>query len=117
MATKEKAYLVAWPIFGTSNQLLASLTLLALSVWLISRGKPVLYTILPMLFMLVMTLWSLITFIIPFIQAIPVIFSGTAVKPDIIIAGICGIILLVLSVLLMYEAAKVLLFRRADQKI
>jgi carbon starvation protein len=35
MLAREKAYLVAWPIFGTSNQLLASLTLLAVSVWLI----------------------------------------------------------------------------------
>ncbi len=35
LLTKEKAYLVAWPIFGTSNQMLASLTLLVISVWLI----------------------------------------------------------------------------------
>ena len=29
LSTKEKSYLVAWPIFGSSNQLLAALTLLA----------------------------------------------------------------------------------------
>jgi len=39
MLAREKAYLVAWPIFGTSNQLLASLTLLAASVWLIKTGE------------------------------------------------------------------------------
>jgi carbon starvation protein len=32
MTAEEKAYLVAWPIFGTSNQMLASLSLLAISI-------------------------------------------------------------------------------------
>src|SRR4029450_13855145 len=32
-------YLTAWRIFGASNQLLAALTLLALSVWLRRRGR------------------------------------------------------------------------------
>ena len=71
MFTKEKGYLLAWPIFGSSNQLLASLILLALSVWLIKIGRIPLYTILPMLFMMAMTIWSLISLTIPFLQALP----------------------------------------------
>jgi carbon starvation protein len=59
MLTEEKGYLVAWPIFGTSNQLLAGLTLLAVSVWLTKTGRNAIYTIIPMIFMLVMTIWSL----------------------------------------------------------
>jgi len=110
MLTKEKGYLVAWPIFGTSNQLLASLTLLALSVWLIRTKKSALYTILPMLFMMVMTLWSLITLTWPFILSVPALFRGVYVKPDVMISGICGVILFVLSLLLIFEA-RVLLFR------
>ena len=39
LATEEKAYKIAWPIFGTSNQMLASLTLLAISGWLIGLGQ------------------------------------------------------------------------------
>jgi len=55
MFTKEKGYLVAWPIFGTSNQLLASLILLSVSVWLIKSGKNAIYAIIPMIFMMTMT--------------------------------------------------------------
>jgi len=112
MATKEKGYLVAWPIFGTSNQLLASLTLLAISVWLMKTGKNAVYTILPMIFMTVMTLWSLLTFIIPFITALG---AGVAIKPDTTISGICGIILFILSLLLIYEAIRVLFIPTAEK--
>ncbi|HEX7319319.1 MAG TPA: carbon starvation CstA family protein [bacterium] len=107
MATKEKGYLVAWPIFGTSNQLLASLTLLAVSVWLIRTGRNAIYAILPMIFMLVMTLWSLITFIQPFIKNI---IGGIALKPDMTISGITSIILLALSIMLIVEAIRVFFF-------
>ncbi len=107
MATKEKGYLVAWPIFGTSNQLLASLTLLAVSVWLIRTGRNAIYAIIPMIFMLVMTLWSLITFIQPFIKNI---IGGITLKPDMTISGITSIILLALSIMLIVEAIRVFFF-------
>lgn len=116
MFTKEKGYLVAWPIFGTSNQLLASLTLLALSVWLIRTGKNAIYTILPMIFMLGITLWSLIILTLPFLNSFPYLISGLAVKPDTLISGICGIILFILSMLLVFEAIKVLLLRPLENK-
>lgn len=108
MFTKEKGYLLAWPIFGSSNQLLASLILLALSVWLIKIGRTPLYTILPMLFMMAMTIWSLISLTIPFLQALPK-WPAEKISPDIVISGICGIVLLVLSVILVLEAARTLL--------
>lgn len=108
MFTKEKGYLLAWPIFGSSNQLLASLILLALSVWLIKIGRIPLYTILPMLFMMAMTIWSLISLTIPFLQALPK-WPAEKISPDIVISGICGIVLLVLSVILVLEAARTLL--------
>ncbi len=107
--TKEKGYLVAWPIFGTSNQLLASLILLAVSVWLIKNGKKAIYTILPMFFMLVMTLWSLILQILPFFNVLSGCIPG---KPDILISGICGIILFALSGLLVWEAVRVLVYKK-----
>jgi carbon starvation protein len=49
-----------WTLFGASNQLLAALTLLAISVWLHQRGQALAYTLLPMLFVLVITLWALV---------------------------------------------------------
>ena len=116
MLTKEKGYLVAWPIFGTSNQLLASLTLLAISIWLTKTGKNAIYAILPMIFMLVMTLWSLITLTLPFINLLPGIFEGVAVKPDTMISGICGIILFALSIMLIIEAVKALVIKTGKGK-
>ena len=108
MITKTKGYLVAWPIFGTSNQLLASLILLALSVWLIRTGKNAIYTIIPMVFMMVVTMWSLVLQFLPFLKSLPDIFTGTSIKPDTWISGIFGIILFILSIWLIFEAIRVL---------
>jgi len=108
MLTQEKAYLVAWPIFGTSNQMLASLTLLALAVWLIHSGKKAYYVIWPMAFMMVVTMTALILQVMPFFRALKDMTHGVAGKTDIMISGICGIILLVLSCVLIYLAAKTL---------
>ena len=53
------AWKMFWTIFGTSNQLLAGLTLVGLTLWLRRLGKPIWPTAVPAAFMLVMTLWSL----------------------------------------------------------
>jgi carbon starvation protein len=45
-----KGGLILWPLFGTTNQLVAGVTLLVISVWLRRAGKPVAYTLLPMIF-------------------------------------------------------------------
>jgi carbon starvation protein len=113
LLTKEKGYLVAWPVFGISNQLLASLTLLAVSIWLLRTGRRAMFAILPMFFMLVFTLWALGLQIKPFLLALPVFGGAGAIKPDVMISGICGVVLLVLSVWLMIEAARVLSTARA----
>jgi len=115
--TKEKGYLVAWPIFGTSNQLLASLTLLAISVWLVKTGKNGIYTIIPMIFMMIITLWSLLLQILTFLDSLVDLFGGRAVKPDILISGVCGIILFILSVRLIWEAINVLVLKPKDKKV
>ncbi|MBC7361160.1 MAG: carbon starvation protein A [Candidatus Aminicenantes bacterium] len=53
------AFNVLWPIFGTANQLLAALTLFAVSAWLLLRKKKNWFTLLPGVFMLLTTLASL----------------------------------------------------------
>jgi len=116
MLTEEKGYLVAWPIFGTSNQLLASLTLLAISVWLIKTGRKAIYTIIPMIFMIGMTLWSLILLVLPFVKSLSDLLKGGMVQPDVIILGICGIILLILSTLLIFEAIKALMIKPGEER-
>lgn len=52
--------LVIWPLFGTTNQLLAGLTLLVITVMLVRLGRPMYYTLLPLIFLLIMTVFALI---------------------------------------------------------
>lgn len=40
--------LILWPLFGTTNQLVAGVTLLVVSVWLRKQGRPVAFTLVPM---------------------------------------------------------------------
>lgn len=47
--------LIIWPLFGATNQILAGLTLLVISVMLIKLGRPSIYTLAPMLFVFVMS--------------------------------------------------------------
>jgi carbon starvation protein len=54
------AYITIWPIFGTGNQLLAALTLIVVSAWLMVRGRPAWFTLLPALFMMATTFASLL---------------------------------------------------------
>ena len=49
-----------WPLFGTSNQLLAGISLMLVSVWLKRQGRPVIYTLAPMVFLMIMTLWAMV---------------------------------------------------------
>ncbi len=116
LLTKEKAYLVAWPIFGTSNQMLASLTLLVISVWLMRRGKKPVYTIVPMIFMLVTTVSALVLQIKPFVLSFGAIVSGEAVKSEVITSGVCGAILLILCILSVLTAAKALFVKPDTQR-
>jgi len=48
--------MIIWPLFGTTNQLLAGLTLLVVSVMLVKLGRPTLYTMVPMFFVTGMAL-------------------------------------------------------------
>jgi carbon starvation protein len=50
---------VFWGLFGSSNQLLAALTLLGLTVWLYRRGRGAWFTLCPAVLMLSVSLWSL----------------------------------------------------------
>ncbi|MCX2743112.1 carbon starvation protein A [Mangrovivirga sp. M17] len=53
-----------WPIFGSANQLLAALALLAVSVWLIKQNVKPAFVLIPMYFMFAVTLTSLLLFAI-----------------------------------------------------
>ncbi len=54
------AWTVIWPVFGSANQLIAALTLIVLTAYLIGVRKPTKYTALPALFMNLTTLTILV---------------------------------------------------------
>lgn len=56
---QEGSWVNFWTLFGSANQLLAALTLLSITVWLYKSRKRIWFTLLPMLFVLTITLWSL----------------------------------------------------------
>lgn len=53
-----------WTLFGASNQLLAALTLLTITVWLYQARQRIAFTLFPMIFVLVITLWALVALVI-----------------------------------------------------
>ena len=60
LATAGKGGLILWPLFGSTNQLLAGLAFLVVAFWLWRRQKPILFIAVPTLFMLVMPAWALL---------------------------------------------------------
>jgi carbon starvation protein len=49
-----------WPVFGASNQLVASLALFVISCWLLAKHKPISFTLWPAFFMFLTTIASLV---------------------------------------------------------
>ena len=94
------AYRVIWPLFGSTNQLLAGLTLVGLSLWLCNSNKPVLLRWLvgvPMVFMMGMTISALVLQIVN--------------APNTLLCSVAAV-LLVLALWITVEAVLSLLRRR-----
>ena len=53
-------FLQIWAVFGAANQLMASLALLLVTLWLMSKGKNYLWTFIPFIFMFVTTIAALV---------------------------------------------------------
>ena len=52
--------LALWPLFGTTNQLVAGITLLIVSIWLKRQGRPYLMTLIPMVAIAAVTAWAML---------------------------------------------------------
>jgi len=64
-----KGALMLWPMFGAVNQLLAALALLLITIYLRRRGTwGYILTLLPCLFMLVLTVWAMVWKELEFIE-------------------------------------------------
>jgi carbon starvation protein len=85
-----------WPLFGSANQLLAGLSLLVITVYLMLKKKPFFYTGIPMIIMISISATALIIKIKEFIE------SG-----NYMLAGI-GIIIIILEIWMIIESIIVL---------
>ncbi len=56
-----KGGLIMWPLFGATNQLLAGLAFMVITFWLWRRKIPIWFTGIPMVFMLCVPVWALLT--------------------------------------------------------
>ena len=105
-------YTKIWPLFGAANQLLAAVGLLAVCTWLGSVGKNNKMFYVPMVFMLAVTICSLIQTITAKLTAFS---SGAADIWALIQAGI-AVFLVALSLVLAGIAAKVLVAQHNNKK-
>jgi carbon starvation protein len=101
----EGAYRAFWVLFGTSNQLLAALSLLGISVWLTRSGKRSWYTWAPMGFVMALTLYSLALQAIAGTRAVRT--AGVAFDVVSLNAGV-SIVLIGLALVLLVEAMRAL---------
>lgn len=93
-------YAVVWPIFGSANQLLAAMALLAVAMWLKSKGRNNKMIILPMIFMFAATLSALALLIYNHTSLLMAGEEGSV--PLLIIA----IALIILAIVLIYRTWK-----------
>ena len=97
-------YAKIWALFGAANQLLAALGLLAVAAWLGKMGRDNKMFIIPMVFMLLVTLTSLVFTII---TQVNLITSGTDVTWG-IVRGVIAVLLIILAIDLVVEGVKTL---------
>src|SRR5688500_16268977 len=86
-----------WTLFGASNQLLAALTLLSISVWLHQRRQHVAFTLVPMAFVLVTTLYALV-------RLTAASFATAANDPVAMVNGLTSAALIMLALYLVFRA-------------
>ncbi|MCS5635860.1 MAG: carbon starvation protein A [Myxococcota bacterium] len=94
--------LALWPLFGTTNQLVASVTLLVVSIWLQRRGRAIVYTVIPMLLVSTVTAWAMLGNLVDY-------YSGF---DELWLLALSGSLVLVLDVWIMLEGIAMLLAER-----
>lgn len=94
--------MLIWPLFGTTNQLLAGLTLMVISVMLVKLGRPARYTLIPMVFITTAALGAAL------VQLMTLYRQGGIFYPLLWI----DVIIVLLAILVMLEASSAFLRER-----
>lgn len=96
-----------WVLFGGANQLMAALALLLVTLWLMSKGKSYLWTLIPFLFMFVTTIAALL---ITAYNTITQVLTTPNLPIDKVIgnwlAGLIAIYLVISALILGWDAYK-----------
>jgi carbon starvation protein len=96
--------MIIWPLFGSTNQILAGMTLLVISVMLIKSKRPASVTLIPMVFVLIMA-----------VLAAGIIFLKFLSEGKYLLMTINAVVL-VTSVMVILEAMAVIRVERAKQR-
>jgi len=111
-------FLQIWVVFGAANQLMASLALLLITLWLMSKGKPYQWTFWPFVFMFVTTMAALLykayeSFFINLPKAAAQANPGQYTTAQIII-GIVSLVLFVAAGFLAWDGVQAIRRYRAE---
>jgi len=99
-------FLQIWVMFGAANQLMASLALLLVTLWLMSKGKSYMWTFIPFIFMFVTTIAALLYKAYEaFFLLLPAAKTTEVVIAQIII-GIVALVLVIAAVVLAWDSLK-----------
>jgi carbon starvation protein len=101
-----KGGLILWPLFGTTNQLVAGVSLLVISVWLRQQGRAYIYTMVPMVFVGLATVVSMLGEVRGYFGA----FSEQW------LLAIMGSLILLLDLWVVFEGMRVLLTDASRQR-
>jgi len=107
-------FLQIWVMFGAANQLMASLALLLITLWLMSKGKNYIWTLIPFIFMFVTTIGALIYKAYEaFFLLLP---AQKTVETQVaqVIIGIVALVLVVTAFILAWDAFKAFQRYRAE---
>ncbi len=97
-----------WVLFGGSNQLMASLALLIITLWLASKGKNYWWSFIPFIFMFVTTIAAL--GITGYKSFAAIDFSaGAAAAVGNIIAGILAVVLIICAFILAIDGVRAII--------
>ncbi len=91
--------LALWPLFGTTNQLVAGVTLLIVSLWLKKRGQPYLYTLVPMVAVSAVTAWAMVGNLLDYYADFEALW----------LLSLSGTLILALDLWILFEGFRILL--------
>ncbi len=109
-----------WQLFGGSNQLMAGLALMLITIWLVSEGKNATFVFWPMVFMLVTTIAALLvtSYNLLWANVLLKVTTGKPLDPGVAagntLMGLIGLFLVGAAAILVYDGWKAMQAQRGQ---